>query len=277
MKKDIDVKVKKLNKQRARLTVDYFFHRGRYAAYVILFMLFAIVFGVLAVVRVGYPTHYIFSSVCLLLLLFAILTIVKVFSNQIDCVTLERLMAKDREVAYAGLFDHLAIVNDRSKYLAEPIELVVPQVYPGRTTLLYRYDKKSQKLYYSQTGYTWILFGESNLFTYNVSVNHIHGFVGYECADEISYSDVVNVQSRVEKENGIETLMVTLSLINSEKIDICLRRRATRAEKYLNSLPKNERKALINSGAQFEGSTDALNDREKELIARIRLAIRNNK
>jgi hypothetical protein len=168
---------------------------------------------------------------------------------------LEAVIAHDRGIAYDGLFKNLAIENVRSRYQTDPIEVVCPEVYPRRKTIIYRYFKKDSKVYYSQIGYSWLLFGEKSLYYYHASVNHIYGYVGHEVSCEFDYKDIVSLQTDTTHENGVESLVLSISLVNGEVLDIALRTRPNRVY----------------------GSTHQLSEKEAQVISTIRNVVRNSK
>ena len=99
------------------------------------------------------------------------------------------------------------------------------------------------------------MFGKDTLFHYRASVNHIYGLVGYEIAQEISYSDIVNVKTVVGKTNNTETLTLSLGIINGTNVDVVLR-----------NLPN-----------QLSDQTRQLSDAETSIINKVRKAVRENK
>lgn len=251
---------KSIYKKREKLLLNFFFNvKSRIA--IIFFVLFAAALAATFLTReFGSDNglkiaHICLGSLSILLLLLFILSLLHVFNGNITYEELEQIIKNDREIAYSGLFQGLAIKNSKSDYLEAPIEVISPELYPGRNTIVYRYIKETNKVYYSQSGYSWLLFGEKRLFHYHASVNHIYGYVGFEVAQEISYSDIVNVKSEVVRQNKLETLTISLSLINGEVINIVLR-----------AIPGLE-----------VGSTHRLSELETKIITTIRQVIRDNK
>jgi len=269
MKKNKEINLSSLNKHRARLMVNYFFNRKYYIGSAILLGFLALLCGAGAIIfetevlkDFGQRTlmHILLAVGFLFCTLFTILFIIKLFANFIDHTTLEAIIGRDRAKAMDGLFGHLAIENDSKQYIETPIELVSPEMYPGRNKTLYRYEKKAKKIYYSQTGYTWVLFGENNLFLYHVAVNHVNGFVGFEDACEVAYSDIVNVRTSVTREKTFEFLKMNLSLVDGHSLEITIR----------------GRKIFLLNG-QFDDSTYPITDSEALIVERIRKVIRSHK
>lgn len=195
---------KKISQNRPRIMLKYFFRNKGfiYSGLILLLIAVALLLVALLVkdmddkIRLGL---YIGAGVVALL---ALLEIIISSAKKPNFQDIEYLIGADRELAYSGLFDHLALTNHRGDYIDEPIELVRPELYPGRNTTLYRYDKKSKKIYFSQTGYNWLMFGKKSFGMYHVIVNHILGLVGYESADEIGYSDIVDVKTETVVEEA---------------------------------------------------------------------------
>lgn len=248
------VNTTKLLKRREKLMFNFFFKVKSKAA--ILFFLGMVVLGVGAYFTLENKLiHYILGSLTALCLLCGLLSLLHVFNGNISIAELEEIIKHDRQIAYDGLFKNLAIRDNKADFIESPLEVVCPDLYPGRNTIVYRYMKKNNKVYYSQTGYNWLLFGKDSLFHYTASVNHIYGYVGYEVAEEVRYTDVVNVKTVVSKENNCERLTLYLSLVNGTEVKLILR-----------NLPN-----------QLENSTRQLSDVEANLINTVRRCIRNNK
>ena len=250
------IRLDKILKKRDKRLLDFFF-RVKCLSVLVMFILLAVSCLVcyLTVDPENNLPHLIVGGVTILVFLLFLLSILRLFNNNITREEVDAIIAHDREIAFNGLFQNLAIENIRSRYQVEPLELVCPEVYPRRKTIVYRYFKEDSKVYYSQIGYTWLFFGEKSLYYYHSSVNHVYGYIGYEVSTEFDYKDIVTVQTTVNHVHGVETLMLTLSLVNGEYVNIALRTR-----------PNN-----------FYGSTHALSDKEAAVLSTIRKVIRNSK
>jgi hypothetical protein len=200
-------------------------------------------------------SHLIAGSVTAFFFLIFLLSVLRLFNKNITREELEAVIAHDRGVAYKQLFTNLSIENVKSKYQADPIEVVCPEVYPRRKTIVYRYFKKDSKVYYSQIGYSWLFFGEKSLYYYHSSVNHIYGYVGHEVSCEFDYKDIVSIQTRTSHEHDVEKFVLTISLVNGQELDIALRTRPNR----------------------IYGSTHELSEKEAQVLSTIRNVIRNSK
>ena len=281
MAKAKQIRQKKFNRRRARLMIGYFFNSKAYILAAICFFLLAVGCGISAVFFKEQPRWHIgFGGLTIVFLLFVVLIAIRAFSGRINWATLEHVIENDRKRAYMGLFKHLAINNNRKEYIDDPLEIKSATMYPGRTRTLYRYEKKTGKLYYSQTSYTWVLFGENNLFVYNSLVNHINGYVGYEVASEVSYQDIVNVQSSVNRHGNLEFLLMTLTLLDGKELVITLRSTPNRGRvDYVEGdIARPEKQDIYSRRAKDAvGSTDALSEKEAFIIQKIRMNIREHK
>lgn len=248
------INTKKLFKKREKLMFNFFFKIK--SKVIVVFILGLIGCGVGSYFSVGNAlVHYILGSLTALFFLLIVLCILGVFRSNLNAKEVEEIIKHDRQIAYDGLFKNLAIRDEKSDYIESPLEIVCPDLYPGRNTIIYRYIKKYDKVYYSQTGYNWLLFGKEALFHYTASINHIYGYVGYEVAEEVRYKDIVNVKTIVTKENNCEKLTLYVTLINGEEMKVVLR-----------NLPN-----------QLGNSTRQLSDVEASLITTVRKCIRNNR
>lgn len=251
-----NININKILKKRTKLLLRFFFRVHCYSV-----LLFFLILGIS--VFVSYKTignanpmiHLISGSVTAIAFLLFLLSVLRLFNGNITREELEAVIAHDRGIAYDGLFKNLAIENVRSRYQTDPIEVVCPEVYPRRKTIIYRYFKKDSKVYYSQIGYSWLLFGEKSLYYYHASVNHIYGYVGHEVSCEFDYKDIVSIQTDTTHENGVESLLLSISLVNGEVLDIALRTRPNRVY----------------------GSTHQLSEKEAQVISTIRNIVRNSK
>ena len=199
--------------------------------------------------------HVILGSVSILAFLIFLLAILRAFNNRLTCQEMDVIIADSRKKAYDGLFVNFGLNNSKKEFIADPIELTCPEVFPGRKTIVYRHFKKTGKVYYSQVGYTWLLFGPKTLYYYHSSVNYIYNLLGYETATEVDYKDIVNVTTKTTHNNNVEMVTLYLSLNNGEVIDIKLRTRPSR----------------------LYTSTHALNETEVKVLNTIRKTIRENK
>ena len=93
------------------------------------------------------------------------------------------------------------------------------------------------------------------MYYYHSTVNHIHGFVGYDQSYEFDYEDVVSIQTVTSHDNHVEKFVLTISLTNGETLNIALRTRPNK----------------------IYASTHVLSNKEAEVVARIRSVIRNSK
>lgn len=251
-----NINLEKILKKRTTLLLRFFFKVHRLTV-----LFFAVLLAIMSFV--SYKTlnpenqklHIILGCVTAVVFLFFLLSILRLFNNNITREELEAVIAYDRDIAYQGLFRNLSIENIKSKYQAEPIELVCPEVYPRRKTIVYRFFKKDAKVYYSQIGYSWLFFGEKSMYYYHSSVNHIYGLVGYEVSYEFDYKDIVSVKTVTNHQNGVETFVLQISLTNGEVLDIALRTRPNK--KY--------------------GSTHQLSEKEALVLSTIRNVIRSSK
>ena len=257
--KDVIFMAKKKSPQeiKSQLLVDYFFNiRGKA---ILVFTILLLVSVALAYLFKGVIDnrimHFVFGSLSILLLLILLLVILKVFSKRYSAKEVEESIANDRKLAFMGAFDNLAIKNQKCDYVTEPLEVIAPQNYPGKKDILYRYDKKAKKLFYSQTGYNWIFFGKDSLFLYQVIINHIHSYIGYEVASEVQYKDIVEVKTITSKEGKFQTLKMILTLVNGDSISVQLR----------------------NNLLKIEGSTLNLSELEKKVVNKVRTTIREQR
>jgi hypothetical protein len=239
------VNEKKLLKKRSNKMLDFFF-KVYSKSIIVTLLLLGIAIGATYLVmdKELVTLHCILGRVSVFFFVIFLLSILRLFNNKLSYDDVEAMMAIDRNVAYNGLFQNLAIKNQKSEYVAEPIEITTPEVYPGRKTIVYRYVKKRSRVYYSQTGYTWLFFGEERLFYYHASINHIYGFVGYEVASEVEYKNIVHVKTESTYSRGAECITMTLSLVNGETIKINLRTRPTNMYESSHALTELEEKVL---------------------------------
>lgn len=246
-------------KHREKLMLNFFFNK-RSIVLVIILALLTIGLGFGAYYFADTLIHYIFGFATAIALLFFILGTVRVFNSQIDEVVVEGAISDARNIAYQDLYKTLAINNRKDEYIEDPLEFINPDLYPGRNTILYRFVRKSGKVYYSQTRYDWILFGEKNLFHYGSSINHIYGFVGFEVADEVAYTDIVNVKTTVKRITKnfhvYDQLVLNISLVDAREIEVIIRNRVVKKD---------------------HGSTLRIDALEEQVLKKLRLAIRNNK
>jgi hypothetical protein len=250
------INLEKILKKRSKLLLDFFF-RVKGWSILVCFILFGI--GCL----VSYYTldseynlaHLISGCVTAFLFLAFLLSILRLFEKNITREELEAVIAYDRSIAYDQLFKNLSIENIKSRYQTDPIEIVCPEVYPKRKTIVYRYFENDSKVFYSQIGYSWLFFGEKSLYYYHSSVNHIYGYVGHENSCEFDYSDIVSISTSTTHVNEVESLVLTLSLVNGETLDIALRTRPN----------------------HYYGSTHELSQKEAYLLSTIRNIIRKSK
>lgn len=249
-----ELKLKKLLAKRTKLLYNFFLRRRSFS--IVFFLIVLVASAVATYFTIPYQlAHLILGGVTILAFLGFLLSLLRLFNQNIKIEELEQIIKIDREAAYSNVFRHLDIENVRSRYQADPLELVCPEAYPGRKTIAYRYVKKNKKVYYSQVGYNWLFFGEKSLYNYRVSVNHIHGFVGHECSTEFNYSDVVSIHTETTHKNNVEKLVLKLTLLNGEVFEILLR-----------NLPNKN-----------YGSTHKLNDKEAEIITTVRSVVRKSK
>lgn len=250
------MKLDKILKKRSKRLLDFFF-RTKCLSVLVMFLLL-VISGVICYFNFNAENtlpHLITGGITILIFLLFLLSILRLFNNNVTREEVDTIIANDRKIAFDGLFQNLAIENIRSRYQVEPLELVCPEVYPRRRTIVYRYFKKDNKVYYSQVGYTWLFFGAKSLYYYHASVNHIYGYIGHEVSTEFDYKDIITVQTAVNHVHGVETLVLTLSLVNGETVNIPLRTRPNR----------------------FYGSTHALSDKEAAVLSTIRQVIRKSK
>lgn len=239
------VNEKKLLKKRCKRMLEFFFKIGSKSALIALVILLAAAswtFYAMSIKNVW--LHYVLGSVSVFAFVIFLLSILRVFNNKLTPDDLEAVIAIDRRAALNGLFQNFAIKNSKNEYICDPIEITSPEVYPGRKTIVYRFIKKRNKVYYSQTGYSWLFFGKERLFYYHASINHVHGFVGHEIASEVSYKNIVHVRSESTFEKGQERITVYLSLVNGEIISIVLRSRPTKVYESSHELTEVEEKIL---------------------------------
>ena len=145
-----DMNLNKILKNRTKLLFRFFFRV--HCLSVLVFFLILAVSAAVSYFTVGNENamvHLISGSVSALAFLLFLLSILRLFNGNITREELEAVIAHDRGVAYEGLFKNLAIENVKSKYQADPIEIVCPEVYPKRKTIVYRYFKKDHKVYFS--------------------------------------------------------------------------------------------------------------------------------
>ena len=239
------VNEKKLLKKRSKRMLEFFF-KVRSKSVVITLLILAIFASVTyyAIGKEMLTLHYVLGSFSILAFVLFLLSILRVFNNKLTCEDLDAIIAVDRSTAFGGLFKNFAIKNAKSEYIADPIEITCPEVYPGRKTIVYRFIKKRSKVYYSQTGYSWLFFGQDRLFYYHASINHIYGYVGHEIASEVEYKNIVHVRSESTYVKGQERITVYLSLVNGEVLEIVLRTRPTKVYKSSHDLSPVEEQIL---------------------------------
>ena len=249
-----EVNLNKILEKRTKLLLDFFF-RVRYWGFLVFLVIFLVSVILSAILLFNDTAHIIagcISAICFLLFLLALLG---VFDKTIKREEVEAVMAYDREIVYNELFRNLSIEKIRSKYISDPIEVVCPEVYPKMNSIIYRYFRYDNKIYYSQVGYSWLFFGEKSLYYYHASVNHIYGYTGYEVSYEFDYKDIISIKTSVNHEDDVETFTLTLSLANGETLDIALRTRPNK----------------------FYESTHKLSEKEAKILSTIRNVIRNSK
>ena len=244
----------RLFKKRVKLMFNFFFRVKSKLILLFLVLLAGCAVGSYFTVE-NLTAHYILGSLTALFFLLTLLCLLRIFNGNLTYQEVEEIIRHDRKIAYDGLFKNLAIRDNKADYVSTPVEVVSPELYPGRNTIVYRYVKKVNKIYYSQSSYNWLLFGKETLFHYRASINHIYGLVGYELAEEIKYSDIVNVKTIVGKTNNTETLTLSLGVSNGDNIDILLR-----------NIPN-----------QMSDQTRQLSEAEAGIINTVRKAIRENK
>lgn len=249
-----NVNLKKVLKKRTKLLLNFFF-RVKCLSVLVFFILLVIGIIVSAVTLDNSTAHLISGCVTALIFVLFLLSILRLFNKNITREEVEAVIAHDRGIVYDELFKNLAIEKLKSKYQAEPLEIICPEVYPKMNTIIYRYFRKDNKIYYSQIGYSWLLFGEKSMYYYHASVNHIYGYTGYEVSYEFDYKDIVSIKTAINHENHVETLILTLSLTNGETLNIALRTRPNK----------------------FYESTHKLSEKEALVISTIRNVIRNSK
>ena len=250
------VNINKILKKRTKLLLNFFFRVKCFSAlFCFLLLGVAVYVSYTTVGNEDHLVHLISGGVTSLVFLIFLLSVLRLFNKNITREELEAVIAHDRGIAYSQLFKNLSIENIKSRYQAEPIEVVCPEVYPRRKTIVYRYFKKDSKVYYSQIGYSWLFFGEKSLYYYHSSVNHIYGYVGHEVSCEFDYKDIVSIQTSTTHENDVEALVLSLSLVNGQTLDIALRTRPNR----------------------IYGSTHELSEKEAQVLSTIRSVIRNSK
>lgn len=256
------VRTDKLLKRRAKLILDYFFNvKGKLLAIFSVTLIVLLAFSVLTcsqnfAVLANETIHYILGSLAIFNLLLILLTVLKVFSSKIDYEELEQIFETDRKVAKEELFKVMALKNDRKDYINDPIEIICPENYPGRNTIVYRYEPAIKKVFYSQTGYLWLLFGAKTFYYYHVSINHVYGMVGFESGVEVNYKDIVSVKTETKRSNKVESLVMSLGLINGETLEIVIRNAPSKLD---------------------DGSTKRLSESEEKIVKLLREIIRNNK
>ena len=246
---------KKLYKKRWRKMLYFFFKVKSVSVFVTLVLLIGVLLAAYFTKGNNLAVHVILGSVSILAFLIFLLAILRAFNNKLTCAEMDVIIADSRKKAYDGLFVNFAVNNSKKEFIAEPIELTCPEVFPGRKTIVYRHFKKTGKVYYSQMGYTWLLFGPNRLFYYHASVNYIYDLLGYETATEVSYKDIVSVKTETTYRNNTEMVTLYLSLTNGEVIDIKLRTRPSK----------------------LYTSTHELNETEVKVLSTIRKIIRENK
>lgn len=250
------VNLEKIFKKRSKLLLRFFFKKN--CKNVILFSLLFVALLVGAILTKAFNpifVHYILGGLTILAFLFLLLSILRLFNGNLTREEVDAIFAHDRKIAYDGLFKNLVIENVKTKYQADPLEIVCPELYPRRNKILYRFFEKDGKVYYTHVGYSWLFFGEKSLYYYHSVVNHVHGYVGYDVSYEFDYKDIVTIQTVTDHQNDVETFVLTVSLVNGETLDIALR---TRPNKIYTS-------------------THTLSDKEAQVVSTIRGVIRNSK
>ena len=239
------VNEKKLLKKRSRRMLEFFFKiRSKSVVVASVLLLLATGFTCYAIDKNNVKVHYFLGSFSVFAFVLFLLSLLRVFNNKLTLDDLEEIISIDRRTAFGGLFKNFAIKNSKNDYVADPIELTCPEVYPGRKTIVYRFVKKRNKVYYSQTGYSWLFFGKDRLFYYHASINHIYGFVGHEIASEVAYKNIVHVRSESTFSKGQERITLHLSLVNGEVLDIVLRSRPIKVYESSHELTSLEEKIL---------------------------------
>ena len=237
-----EMKLEKILGKRVKLLLNFFFKVRSWGVVVCLILM--VLAGIASYFTLPYGwVHTLCGCLTALFFLLFLLALLRLFNSNITQEEAEAVFAYDRKVVYDELFRNLSLEKNRSNYQAEPIELIVPEEYPRINTIVYRFFPKTGKLFYSQIKYSWILFGEKSMHYYHASVNHIHGYTGYEGSYEFDYKDIVSVKTLVTHENNVEKLILTLSLVNGETLDITLRSVVNKVYESTHKL--SEKEALI--------------------------------
>lgn len=234
-----EIKLEKILKKRVKLLQNFFFNVKCWST-LILFILLVLCFVASYFMLYDKMIHYVCGCVTALVFLLLLLSFLRLFNGNITREEVEYIFAHDRSFVYDELFKSLSIEKLRSKYQAEPIELVCPEEYPRFKTIIYRYFKKDNKVYYSQIGYSWLLFGEKSMYYYHASVNHIYGYTGYEFSYEFDYNDIVSIKTAVTHDNNVEKFVLTLSLTNGEVLEIPLRTISNKVYESTHKLTEKE-------------------------------------
>jgi hypothetical protein len=249
-----EMKLEKILKNRVKLLLNFFFKVKSWGVLVCFILL--VIGAVASYFTVPYQVAHIISG-CVTAVFFVLflLAILRLFNKNITQEEAEAVFAHDRSQVYEELFRNLSLEKLRSKYQAEPIELICPEEYPRINTIVYRYFPETSKLFYSQIRYSWLLFGEKSMYYYHASVNHIYGYTGYEGSYEFDYKDIVSIKTLVTHENHVEKFVLTLSLVNGETLEIPLRTAPNKV---------------------YE-STHKLSEKEAHILSTIRNVIRSSK
>ena len=251
-----DINLERILEKRVKFMIR-FFYRPHIFGILLLFLVLGGC-GYVSYTTVGNENpmvHLITGTVTVVAFLLFLLSILVMFNKNLSSEEVDALIAHDRSVAYEGLFENLVIENNKGNYQTDPIEVVCPDIYPNRKPVAYRYFKKSNKVYYSHIGYTWLFFGENSLYYHHSSINHIYGGVDEEVSCEFNYKDIVSVQTTRAYEKGIRVLVLSISLVNGEVFDIPLRIRPNR----------------------ISDATYQLTEKEASIISTIRKVVRKSK
>lgn len=248
-----DLKINKLLDKRTKLLSSFFFRTSAVSVLVLTgVLLLAFMAIAFATCQLNLTLHLIFGGLCILVFVIILLICLKAFKRTINAEELEAIMKYDRDEAYSNVFKQLDIENIKSRYHADPYEVVCPEAYPGKRSIAYCYSKKNRKVYYSQVGYSWLFLGERSLYHYHVSVNHLYGYIGHEKSTEFNYEDVVGIHTETTQVNGVEKLSLRITLINGESFVYDVR-----------AIPNRK-----------VDSTHKLSEKESEMINTIRNIIR---
>ena len=255
-----ETKMEKILKNRVDLLQHFFF--GTKCWSVLIWFIILVISCVASYFTLNISlAHYICGCVTAIVFVFFLLAILRLFNRYLTIEEAEAVFALDRQAVYDELFKTLTLEKLRSKYQAEPIEIMCPEETQlfGKYQILYRYFKKLNKVYYSKVGYKWLLFGEKSMFYYYASVDRVRGFTGYEVSHEFDYKDIVSIKTEVTHDDNREKFTLTISLTNGEILEIPLR---DRPDKIAESNP------II---------THKLTEKEAQILSTIRQVIRTSK